>query len=142
GILSDAAGATASGTGSYCHPETLASLASLYEREKRWLPLAEILDRQVGMLLRTVDGAGRDPDAPHPKAKEAIALLEKLGQVFSDRLSASAQAAAVWQRVLELEPGHAKGLRTLRELYATAGDFAGLERLYARLGQEEELVDA
>jgi len=46
------------------------------------------------------------------------------------------------QRVLELEPNHAKALRTLRELYATAGDFTGLEKLYARLGQEEELVDA
>ena len=44
--------------------------------------------------------------------------------------------------MLEIEPGHSKALRTLRELYATAGDFAGLERLYARLGQQEELVDA
>ncbi len=116
------------------HPETLATLAGLYEREKRYLALAEILDRQVAALLA---------DSPPPaRIKEAITLLEKLGQVYSDRLGSAQVAAAQWQRVLDLEPNHAKALRTLRELYATAGDFTGLEKLYARLGQEEELVDA
>src|SRR6185312_1226707 len=67
---------------------------------------------------------------------------EKLGQIYADRLAAPQQAAAAWQDILEIEPAHAKALRTLRELYANAGDFAGLERLYARLGQQEELVDA
>ncbi|MBA3452345.1 MAG: hypothetical protein H0T42_04530, partial [Deltaproteobacteria bacterium] len=118
----------------YDHPETLTALAALYEREKRYLALAEILDRQVGALL-----VGEPAPA---RVKEAIALLEKLGQVFADRLGSAQVAAAQWQRVLELEPNHVKALRTLRELYATAGDFAGLESLYARLGQEEELVDA
>jgi tetratricopeptide (TPR) repeat protein len=110
--------------------ETLAALAALYEREKRYLALAEILHRQ-----RALAGTA----AP---AKETIALLEKLGQIYADRLSAPQQAAAAWQDVLDIEPGHAKALRTLRELYANAGDFTGLERLYARLGQQEELVDA
>jgi tetratricopeptide (TPR) repeat protein len=107
-------------------PETLSALAALYEREKRYLALAEILHRQRAAVT----------------GKEAIALLEKLGQIYADRLAAPRNAAAAWQDVLDLEPGHAKALRTLRELYATAGDFAGLEQLYARLGQQEELVDA
>ncbi|HSK02744.1 MAG TPA: hypothetical protein VK932_15945, partial [Kofleriaceae bacterium] len=126
GILADAAGA-----GEGDPPETLASLAALYDREKRWLALAEVLHRQVALLL-----------AEPPRPKEAIALYEKLGQIYADRLAAPQAAAEVWQQVLELEPAHARALRTLRELYATAGDFHGLERLYARLGQEEELVDA
>src|SRR5262249_60637560 len=78
---------------------------------------------------------------PGAAGTEAIALLEKLGQVYADRLHAPQQAAAAWQDVLDIEPGHSKALRTLRELYATAGDFAGLERLYARLGQQEGPVD-
>ncbi len=106
--------------------ETLASLASLYDREKRWLALAEILHRQV----KTASN------------REAIALYEKLGQVYADRLSAPQAAAEAWQEILNLEPSHARALRTLRELYATAGDFAGLERLYKQLGQEDDLVDA
>ena len=107
--------------------DTLLALAALYEREKRYLALAEILHRQ-----RPFAASGKD----------TIGLLEKLGQIYADRLSAPQQAAAAWQDVLDIEPGHAKALRTLRELYANAGDFAGLERLYARLGQQEELVDA
>jgi golgin subfamily B member 1 len=106
--------------------DTLAALAALYEREKRYLALAEILHRQRAGVT----------------GKEAIALLEKLGQIYADRLAAPQQAAAAWQDILDIEPAHAKALRTLRELYANAGDFAGLERLYARLGQQEELVDA
>jgi len=116
------------------HAETLVSLASLYEREKRWLPLAEILHRQVAARLAAGD--------PATRTKDAIALLEKLGQVYADRVNAPQAGAQVWQQVLDLEPNHARALRTLRELYAMAGDFAGLERLYAKLGQEEELVDA
>ena len=111
---------------------TLAALAGLYDREKRHLAFAEALHRQVAVLRA---------QQPVP-AKDAIALLERLGQVYAERLSAPQQAAAAWQEILELEPGHAKALRTLRELYAMAGDFTGLEQLYARLGQEDELVDA
>jgi tetratricopeptide (TPR) repeat protein len=111
-------------------PETLASLANLYDRDKRWLALAEILHRQVA-ALRAAD-----------QRKDAIALLERLGQIYADRLNAPQQAAAAWQEVLDLEPHHGKALRTLRELYAMAGDFKGLEMLYAKLGQEEELVEA
>ncbi len=107
-------------------PDVLAALANLYEREKRYLALAEILHRQAASL----------------KGKEAIALLEKLGQVYADRLLAPQQAATAWREILEIEPNHAKALRTLRELYAMAGDFAGLEALYAKLGQEDELVEA
>ena len=110
----------------HTHAETLAALAGLYEREKRYVALAEILHRQRVSL----------------QGKDAIVLLEKLGQVYADRIGSASAAAAAWQEVLDIEPGHAKALRTLRELYATAGDFAGLEKLYARLGQEGELVEA
>ncbi|MBS1118787.1 MAG: repeat-containing protein, partial [Deltaproteobacteria bacterium] len=111
------------------HADTLASLAALYDREKRWLALAEILHRQVA-------------SARTERPKEAIALYEKLGNIYSERLASPQAAAAAWQEILDLEPGHTKALRTLRELYATAGNFAGLENLYARLGQEDELVEA
>lgn len=108
------------------HPETLTALAGLYEREKRYVALAEILHRQRAVL----------------QGKEAITLLEKLGQVYADRIGSPAAAATAWQEILDIEPTHGKALRTLRELYAAAGDFTGLEKLFARLGQEDELVEA
>jgi tetratricopeptide (TPR) repeat protein len=103
------------------------ALAGLYEREKRWLALAEVLRRQRELVSRPVD---------------AVHLLERLGAVFADRLGAPGHAAAIWQEILELDPQHGKALRTLRELLAHAQDWDGLEKLYARLGQEDELVDA
>ncbi len=42
------------------HPELLASLAGLYDREKRWLALAEILHRQVAGAKHK--GSGHGPD--------------------------------------------------------------------------------
>src|SRR6185503_19092725 len=74
--------------------------------------------------------------------KEAVALLERIGGVFADRLGAPGQAAAIWQEILALDPQHGKALRTLRELLAQAQDWAGLEQLYGKLGQDDELVDA
>lgn len=107
--------------------DTLAALASLYEREKRWLALAEILDRQ---RTRAASPA------------EAVALLEKQGALLADRVGAPAQAAAAFAEILRLDPTHGKALRTLRELYAAAGDWDGLERLYGGLEQWDELCDA
>jgi len=91
--------------------ETLAALAALYERDKRWLALAEILDRQRKRAKRPA---------------EAVALLEKIGAILADRAHAPAAAAQVWSEILTVDPGHGKALRTLRELYAAAGDWDGL----------------
>src|SRR5262249_3265377 len=117
-ILAEAEGADAA--------EALAALAGLYDRGKRWPALAEGLHRP----------------AQAAAGEEAGGLVEKLGRVCSDRVMAPGAAADAWKQILDIEPGHAKALRTLRELYATAGDFTGLESLYAKLGQEDELVDA
>jgi tetratricopeptide (TPR) repeat protein len=107
--------------------ETYAALAALYEREKRYPALAEILGRQRARAATPA---------------EAIALLEKQGALLADRMGAPALAAEAFAAILALEPHHAKALRTLRELYAAAGDWDGLERLYGGLGQWDELVDA
>jgi len=107
--------------------ETYALLAGLYEREKRYLALAEVLGRQR---------------ARAKTPQEAVALLEKLGSLLADRVGAPALAAEAFAGILTVDPGHAKALRTLRELYAAAGDWDGLERLYGGLTQWDELVDA
>lgn len=121
------AGGAGAGGGRAELSDALAMLAGLYDREKRYLALAEIMHRQ--RLL------ARDN-------KEAVGILERLGAVYSDRLAATAQAAAIWQEILDLDPQHGKALRTLRELYAAAGDYDGLERLYARIGMADDVVEA
>ncbi len=107
--------------------EAVGALAQLYEREKRYLPLAEIYRRQV-------DLADGDPAAQ-------VQALEKLGALLADRVEAPARAADALRRILEIDPGHGRATRTLRDLYAAARDFDALERLYAAGGQWDELVD-
>lgn len=107
--------------------DALAMLAGLYDREKRFMALAEIMHRQRHLAK---------------DSKEAVGILERLGAVYSDRLQATAQAAAIWQEILDLDPQHGKALRTLRELYAAAGDYDGLEKLYARIGAADDVVEA
>ena len=83
------------------------------------------------MLERRVELAPDDADAQ-------LALLQKLGAIYADRLQDHAGARArTWRRVLELAPGHAKALRVLRDSYLAVGDYDGLTELYAsqqRLG--------
>jgi tetratricopeptide (TPR) repeat protein len=105
----------------------LQALAVLYDREKRWFALVEILRRQ---RAATQDRA------------EAVHLLERIGSVLADRLAAPAPAAASWEEILGLDPDHAKALRMLRELYAQARNWGEMERLYVQLGHEDELIDA
>ncbi|RMH42163.1 MAG: tetratricopeptide repeat protein [Deltaproteobacteria bacterium] len=108
--------------------EALESLAHLYERNKRYLALAEVLHRQRAAIGDT------DPAA-------AIGVLERLGAVYAERLGAADQAVPVLREILALDPGHARALRQLRELLVAAGDADALEALYRDVGRFDELVD-
>jgi len=96
------------------------------EREKDFASVAEVLERRASV---TTDNGTR------------LAILQKLGTVYSDRLKDAARATDTWKRVLELSPGHAKALRVLREAYVAGGDFDGLEALYASQGDWDGLAD-
>lgn len=96
------------------------------EHDKDWQTVAEVLERRVDLAS---DDAGR------------LAALQKLGDVYAQRLKDPAQAAKAWRRVLAISPGHARALRVLRESYVAAGDWEGLERLYGSQGDWEGLVD-
>src|SRR5262249_31373967 len=52
-----------------------------------------------------------------------------------------AAAIEVFRRVQELQPQNARATRALREIYASAGDFEALERLFADQGNYEDLCE-
>ncbi len=104
----------------------LDALEKLAEREKDWASLAE------GLSLRAEQ---TDDD------KACIRVLSKLGSVYGEHLDAPAKAAAAWKRVLDLDPKNGRALRTLRESFLAAGDWDGLEALYAEANDWEGLVD-
>lgn len=96
------------------------------EREKDFATVAEVLEKR----------ATAAPDDP-----SKLAVLQKLGSVYADRLKDAAATTRTWHRVLDLSPGHARALRVLREAYVAAGDWDGLEELYRSQGDWEGLVD-
>jgi tetratricopeptide (TPR) repeat protein len=104
----------------------LTSLAALYDKEKRYPALIEILSRQ---RARTKD------------TKAQVALLERIGALLAEKLAAPALAVEVYREIVSLQPTHQKAMRTLRELYGLAGQYDELERLYGQLGQYDELCD-
>ncbi|MEO0324413.1 MAG: hypothetical protein AAF447_15740 [Myxococcota bacterium] len=106
----------------------LDTLERLAEREKDWATLAEVLERRARER-------GDAPDA------ERIKVLQKLGTVYGESLGEPAKAASVWQRILAIDPRNGRALRTLRESFIAARDWAGLEALYAEAGDWEGLVD-
>ncbi|HVH42544.1 MAG TPA: tetratricopeptide repeat protein, partial [Labilithrix sp.] len=110
-------------------PDDAAALDALEkqaERDKDFATVAEVLERRVSIA----------EDAP-----ARLAILQKLGSVYSDRLQDHAGALRVWRRVLDLSPGHAKALRILRESHLAMGDYEGLAELYSSTNDWEGLAE-
>jgi tetratricopeptide (TPR) repeat protein len=109
--------------------DALTGLATLYDRERRWPALIEILERQRLNAHAANDAAGE------------LALLERRGTLLHDRLGATQAAIDVFKRIQELQPKNARAARALREIYAQAGDYTALESLYAEHGAFGDLCD-
>jgi tetratricopeptide (TPR) repeat protein len=110
-------------------PEDAAALDALEkqaDRDKDFVTVAEVLEKRVELAH---------------EAGARLALLQKLGSVYSDRLQDHTGALRVWRRVLDLSPGHVKALRILRESFLAIGDFDGLAELYASQDDWEGLVE-
>ncbi|MGF1466213.1 MAG: hypothetical protein ACFCGT_08765 [Sandaracinaceae bacterium] len=106
--------------------DALDALEMLAEREKDWTTLAQVLEIRVG---RAEDG------------RQRTKLLQKLGAIYGDHLDEPTRAAGAWKRILDLDPKNGRALRTLRETFLRAGDWPGLEALYADAEDWEGLVD-
>jgi tetratricopeptide (TPR) repeat protein len=104
----------------------LDALEKQAERDKDFATVAEALERRAALA---------------PDDATRLAVLQKLGSVYSDRLNDPAKAASAWTRVLEAQPGHPKALRVLRDSHLATGDYDGLFDLYAQSGDWEGLVE-
>jgi tetratricopeptide (TPR) repeat protein len=107
-------------------PGVLDALEKQAERDRDFATVAQVLELRVEA---SPDDAAR------------LAVLQKLGAVYAERLNDQVGAARTWRRVLELSPGHAKALRVLRDAYLASGDLASLEELYAAQSDWEGLAE-
>jgi tetratricopeptide (TPR) repeat protein len=106
--------------------DVLDSLERHAERSKDWITLADVLEKRVNA---SVDDAAK------------LVVLSKLGGVYAEHIGDQRAAASAWRRVLELQPGHARALRVLRDAYLSGGDYDSLEALYASQNDWEGLAE-
>ena len=104
------------------------ALAGLYEREKRWPALAEILGRLA-------ESAGGET------SPEGCALLERRGLILLEKLGAGQFALETLRRVQSAQPENPRVLRALREAYSQMGDLDALESLYSTRHAWDDLCD-
>lgn len=107
--------------------DVLDALEKHTERTKDWPNLADALERRVEQL--TDDTPAR------------LGVLQKLGGVYAEHIGAPDKATQTWRRVLELQPGHPRALRVLRESFLQENDYDGLEELYGSQSDWEGLAD-
>lgn len=104
----------------------LDALEKQSERDKDFRSLAEVLERRVELA---------------PDDVQRLQVLQKLGAVYTDRLTDSEGASRTWTRVLELSPTHPKALRALRDRYLETHDLDSLTAMYDRTQDYEGLAE-
>jgi tetratricopeptide (TPR) repeat protein len=105
--------------------EALGELEKLYEREKAWAELGDVLQKQVAV-------------ASDPTKRSA--LLVKLGILYTEKVQDGAKATEAWQALLRQEPENRRAQDALKKLYLVQKDWNALEAFYAAQNKWDELV--
>jgi tetratricopeptide (TPR) repeat protein len=96
--------------------DALAALEQLFMRTQRWQDLIGVIDRRIE---QTSD------------AREREALYGSMAQIYDERLGRPEDAVLAYQKVLELEPGSARALRALDDLFTR-------QRMWSELAENLE----
>ncbi len=107
------------------HPEALAELEKLYEREKMWDKLAEVVTRQAEL-------------SPDPVKKSAF--LQKLGVLFGEKVGDNKRAIDAWKHLLAFEPENKRAQDAVKKLYVVQKAWGDLEQFFAAQGKLDEFV--
>jgi tetratricopeptide (TPR) repeat protein len=105
-------------------PDALSELGKLYERDRNYEKLADVLQRLA-------DNASGD---------EQIQLLTKLGQVVGDRLKDEDRAIEVYRALVILEPDNRRAQEQLKKRYLALGRWDDLDEFYAASGKWDEFI--
>src|SRR5262249_14165453 len=86
------------------------SVGRIYYAAGRWPELLEIYEREVKVTT----------------GPEAVALLQKMGELCEDKLADLPAAVALYRRALELDPKFQPAIRALTRRCRESADWAGL----------------
>src|SRR5262249_7541461 len=107
------------------HLEAVGELEKLFEREKMWDKLADIMETQARLIDDRV---------------KKVAALQKLGILFTDKVNEPARATSAWRALLDVEPENKRGQDALKKLYLTQKNFDELEKFYAAQNKYDEYI--
>jgi tetratricopeptide (TPR) repeat protein len=105
--------------------QALTALSGLYERSREWEPLANVLEKQS--------------EFAHDQT-ELIALLQKLGNVYSEKLQNDNGALSAYRRLLDLDPNDRRAQEQLKKRLVAAGAWDELEQFYNAPDKVDELI--
>ena len=105
--------------------DALSQLQTLYEREKNWKGLSEVLSTMI-----EIEGDQR----------KKTQFLVKLGQIYSDRIGDKEAAIRSWRQLYELDPKNRRAADQLKKLYLATGDMDSLEEFYAAQNKWSEFI--
>ncbi len=107
------------------HLEALSELEKLYEREKLWDKLAAVCEKQADLF--------------DDRAKK-VAMLQKLGILFTDKVNEPDRATRAWRSLLDLEPENKRAQDALKKLYLSQKNYDELEKFYATQNKYDEYI--
>ncbi len=106
--------------------EVLDRMEKHAERSKNWAVLAEVLEKRLAQM---------------PEDETRLPVLQKLGGVYAEHLDKPEEAIGTWRRVVEVQHGHPRAMRVLRDTYLKASRFDDLEELYRSQKDLEGLAE-
>jgi tetratricopeptide (TPR) repeat protein len=104
--------------------EALSALERLYEKERRWEPLATVWERLAALY----------------PTERRDALLPKLAVLYTDKLGNPTKAIIAWRALFDAHPENARALEALKKLYVSEGAWDDLANLYRAQGRVEDLA--
>ncbi len=107
------------------NPQALENLLPLYEREKDFEALVDVLERKLNITEATA---------------ERIDLLDKLGLIYGVRLGNAEKTVETWKRVLALDPTHRKAQIELKKRFLDERQWDELEWFFRNYGDVAEFV--
>lgn len=103
----------------------LEELDALYERERDYAALGEILEKRLAVSA-TDD--------------ERVELLQRLGQVYGDRLDQTDDAIRIWKALLDIDSEHRRAKEELKKKYLAIRDWEALEEFFTLFGTTDEYI--
>ena len=101
------------------------AVVAIYEQAKEWGALVESIERLVPRIDST---------------EEKAALLLKAGSVLQDRLNDVDGAAALWARLLEIQPDNRRAGDSYKKVLTSLGRWDEMESFFAASDRWGELV--